>query len=506
MPSGRLVARNEAEVQFVLGSGRQGVGLPDRARRLPLPVADHLVRAGADGGTCPPGMRSRTSTSTGRSSPIACSATRTGSSRWRARSTGIGRRSSGATRSAASDATGLASSMSKGPRVVDGRDLTIVNPAGLEPSLRDAVCEQCHLIGHRRIARLDRRAEDYRPGLPFHQFWTVLEPSAGRAENRFVGQVEQMHESRCFRASRGRLGCISCHDPHQLPAPEEKVAYYRDRCLECHADRGCRLPAAVRLERSRDDDCAGCHMPRSRSSDILHAAATSHRILRHADEPDRSPVPTVEPRDRQRPVVNFHRELMDERERAEAERDIGVALCRDGPEGAAVALPLLEAALAARPDDVTAWESKGFALGQLGRGNEALAAFRTALAKEPNRESALTGAAYLAARGGTPRRRHRLRAARTSPSAPGDRITTPSWPLSTSKLAIGTRPPRPAGRPSASTPPTSRSGSSSSGAISASRTSRPPAGNSRPSWDSIPPTGMSSSAGSHHSRGPAERA
>ena len=48
--------------------------------------------------------------------PRACSATRTGSSRWRARSTGIGRRSSRATRSAASDATGPASSMSSAPR------------------------------------------------------------------------------------------------------------------------------------------------------------------------------------------------------------------------------------------------------------------------------------------------------------------------------------------------------------------------------------------------------
>ena len=76
----------------------------------------------------------------------ACTATRTGSSRWRARSTGIGRRSSGATRSAASGATGLASSTSGVPTLVDGRDMTIVNPAALEPSLRDAVCEQCHLM------------------------------------------------------------------------------------------------------------------------------------------------------------------------------------------------------------------------------------------------------------------------------------------------------------------------------------------------------------------------
>ena len=63
----------------------------------------------------------------------ACTATRTGPSRWRERSTGIGRRSSRATRSAASGATGPASSTSRGPKVVDGRDTTIVNPAGLEP-------------------------------------------------------------------------------------------------------------------------------------------------------------------------------------------------------------------------------------------------------------------------------------------------------------------------------------------------------------------------------------
>ncbi len=242
--------------------------------------------------------------------------------------------------------------------------------------------------------------EDYRPGLPFYRFWTVLEPSASPAETKLVGQVEQMHESRCFRASEGRLGCISCHDPHRLPAAEEKVAYYRERCLECHADRGCALPSPVRLSKSRDDDCAGCHMPRARSSDIIHAAATSHRILRHAELPDRSAVPAGEATVEPRLVVNFHRELMNERERAAAERDIGVAVCRDGPQGAAVAAPRLEAALAARPDDVAAWEAKGFALGQLGRGEEALAAFRTALTQEPNRESALMGAGYLASRGG----------------------------------------------------------------------------------------------------------
>jgi len=283
------------------------------------------------------------------------------------------------------------------PTMVDGRDVTIVNPRALEPALRDAVCEQCHLSGLKRIERLDRRDEDFRPGLPFHQFWIAFS-AAGTAENRFVNQVEQMHESRCFRASRGRLGCISCHDPHRLPKPGVEVAYFRQRCLECHVDRGCSLPMAVRQARSRDDDCVGCHLPRSRSSDVFHGATTDHRIPRRAAEADRSPAIDRQPHVGEGRMVIFHRDLMDERERAAAGREIGVALARsyEWQESAAAALPLLEAALLARSDDVTAWECKGVALARLGRHEQSQAAFRTALAREPNRESALADAADFA--------------------------------------------------------------------------------------------------------------
>ena len=89
---------------------------------------------------------------------------------------------------------------------------------------------------------------------------------------------------------------------------------------------------------------------------------------------------------------------MDARERAEVERDRGVALSRDGAAGARVALPLLEAALAARSDDTTAWECKGHALAGLGRFGEAFDAFRKALTMEPGRESAVVEAAHVAAK------------------------------------------------------------------------------------------------------------
>jgi tetratricopeptide (TPR) repeat protein len=139
-------------------------------------------------------------------------------------------------------------------------------------------------------------------------------------------------------------------------------------------------------------------MPRLRDSDIIHAAATDHRIPRRAGGEDPSGVVAEEPPGGERSLVLFHRELMNERERAEAERDLGVALCEGKPQpaDAAVALPLLESALRARPDDLVAWESRGRALARLGRSREGLAALQAALARDPRRVSALVGAAFLA--------------------------------------------------------------------------------------------------------------
>ena len=107
-------------------------------------------------------------------------------------------------------------------------------------------------------------------------------------------------------------------------------------------------------------------------------------------------------RDSQRPMVNYHRDLMDDRERAEAERDSrrglvprwaggcgnGVAVTRGGARGAA-----------GRRDRLG---GQGLRAGPARHAKEGLEAFRTALTVEPNRESALTGAAYLAAKAGQP--------------------------------------------------------------------------------------------------------
>jgi hypothetical protein len=286
-----------------------------------------------------------------------------------------------------------------GPKVVDGRDVTIVNPADLEPSPRDAVCEQCHLIGPRRIAREGAQSEDFRPGLPFYRFWSVFVPPASAVKNKFASQAEQMHDSRCYLASSGRLGCISCHDPHVMPSLEEKPAYFRDRCLGCHADRGCRLEASVRVQRTGSDDCIACHMPRSGSSNNAHVATTNHRIPRNETNGLEPTAPSGPPEKPGPSLVNFHRDFMTDKELASTERDRGIALSRGGGRiAAAEALPLVEAAVRARPDDLPALDCQGELLGSLGRPEEGLAAYRKVLQKDPTRQTAIEGAAVLSSR------------------------------------------------------------------------------------------------------------
>jgi tetratricopeptide (TPR) repeat protein len=287
----------------------------------------------------------------------------------------------------------------------DGDD-TIVNPSRLEPALREAVCEQCHLQGQARVLRRGRGLFDYRPGLPLYLFWSVFEPPPDQVhDTKAVGQVEQMHLSRCFRDSNGALGCASCHDPHRLPDAAEKVEYYRDRCLSCHRDRApCSLSEEAR--RANGDDCAACHMPRLGATDVVHVASTDHRIPRRpGDEPKRSG--GARPGD-DLPLVAFHRDLLPALER-EPGRDLGVALmdlASQAPAGAEagashfgrVALPLLEAAVRDDPDDLPAREALGYAWRCRGRGEEALEVYESALAQSPGRELALAEAATVAGR------------------------------------------------------------------------------------------------------------
>jgi tetratricopeptide (TPR) repeat protein len=75
---------------------------------------------------------------------------------------------------------------------------------------------------------------------------------------------------------------------------------------------------------------------------------------------------------------------------------LGAERTRGRESTSSIALTLLEKAVQDCPNDAAAWEAKGSALALQRRMTEALAAFETALANAPERETALAQAVLLA--------------------------------------------------------------------------------------------------------------
>ncbi|HUQ72941.1 MAG TPA: tetratricopeptide repeat protein [Planctomycetaceae bacterium] len=170
----------------------------------------------------------------------------------------------------------------------------IVNPAKLDPMRRESVCYQCHLQATVRIPRYGRTDLDFRPGQLLDDTWTVLDAGsdvAADGRTRSVNHVQQMRDSRCFQNSDGRFGCISCHDPHSVPAVRERDAFYRERCARCHAEGSCRETFERRSE--QQDSCIACHMPARASSNVSHVSQTDHRVIRRQDDHDNAASPAT---------------------------------------------------------------------------------------------------------------------------------------------------------------------------------------------------------------------
>ncbi len=159
---------------------------------------------------------------------------------------------------------------------------SIVNPAKLPIAQRDSICEQCHLAGEIRIPNPGKIPADFIPGQRTEDVFTVYIESRDRPTGlRVISHSEQLALSRCARESSGKLWCGTCHNPHSKPV--EAAAYYRERCLTCHAAT---LP---RDHAAPGRDCIGCHMPRLPAKDGGHTAFTDHRIARRPDSPSNLP-------------------------------------------------------------------------------------------------------------------------------------------------------------------------------------------------------------------------
>lgn len=153
-------------------------------------------------------------------------------------------------------------------------DYSIVNPAHLSRELQMSLCQRCHLQGL-AVLQEGKDFDDFKPGMRLSEVWNVFLPETDESKTKFImaSQAERLVKSACYRKSE--MSCITCHNPH-VSVKETAIAVFNDKCQTCHSNSECsELPEA---RKQSQDNCSGCHMPKSGSIDIPHVFITDHFI------------------------------------------------------------------------------------------------------------------------------------------------------------------------------------------------------------------------------------
>jgi predicted CXXCH cytochrome family protein len=264
----------------------------------------------------------------------------------------------------------------------------IVNPAKLAPDRRDAVCMQCHLEGNVSVKQPSHDLTQFRPGDDLLDYVHYYVLAGSGANFRAASQFEAFFQSQCKQKSGDSFSCITCHDPHYSPAPAEKAAYYRAKCVACHG------AAFAAKHHKKNPDCVSCHMPRIPASDVAHTQATDHRILRNPEALSETAG------DQNQPVLK----PFPPSGAKPSARDLALAwesLAEGGMEAAAVQVQdYLPKALAENPDDPALLTAMGFLEEKSGKIQAARSLYERALQKNPLADVAATDLGVITAQSG----------------------------------------------------------------------------------------------------------
>ena len=168
---------------------------------------------------------------------------------------------------------------------VDQKRAAIVNPARLEPRLRDDICYQCHMQPSARmpgLRRFGRNDYSFRAGDALADYLVQLDPveeGKDRSERFEINHHPyRLEQSRCFQESDGALSCATCHDPHRTVPAAQRTEHYREACQGCHKPEAYAAAHAAEEPPVEGEDCASCHMPQRRAEDVVHVVMTDHFI------------------------------------------------------------------------------------------------------------------------------------------------------------------------------------------------------------------------------------
>lgn len=297
-------------------------------------------------------------------------------------------------------ANGVACERCHGPGEAHVDGGAIVNPAKLTATRRDDICMQCHLEGKAAIERPGRHVYEFRPGDALSDYvrYFLLVDAKGTGLGA-VSQVEALAQSQCKKKSGDAMSCTNCHNPHQSTSSEDRVAFYRGKCLACHGQ------AFAAKHHPDHPDCTACHMPASASTDVAHTQVTDHRIPRR---------PQVSPELLQSAYKSAYKEdassslprlvpFPDSKTEPDP-RDLALAWDSIVVSGMSAAEPqtreLLSKAVKQLPDDPALLSALAYAEQRRGSTDRARELYEKALAKDSTLVDAATNLAVIEAQAG----------------------------------------------------------------------------------------------------------
>jgi Flp pilus assembly protein TadD len=211
----------------------------------------------------------------------------------------------------------------------------------------------------------------------------VTSGSGGR-NLRATSQFEALAQSACKKNSGDAMSCVSCHNPHETVTKENRVVYYRAKCVACHGE------AFAEKHHASQKDCTSCHMPASLSTDVAHTEVTDHRILRK----QRNEPATGEGRAPLEPLTPFpssEETRKDVRDLALAWQNVAERVSAAQPE----AELLLNEALHASPGDAALLSALAYIDQRRGETQQASALYEQALKMDPTSVDAATDLGVL---------------------------------------------------------------------------------------------------------------